>query len=456
TQASTMEQQLYTAVSSTSSWLDGVENVVLSDSLLLADNVEAQLEKQETLASDLHRVAGEVTLSQTLLAASSGLRQEERALLEDNLDCLKERLGALGGALGQSCDHMRTRTHQLTAYQVGIYPFIQIQLFTSWPSLFTKDTKCQVLQVLAETTDRPASEQLQVVTEDNLKEFEKKIAELKSRGAALQADQISTDKILKLQDAYEELAMAVGSRRSGLNQNVALKLQYERALQDLADLVDTAKGKMAADQRIVAASADEVQSHLDKHKEFFQGLESHMILTETYYGKICGLMLPKERRVLEETLNQTRGVLRQSHSKGVELEGILETWRRLVQDYQSMGGQLEAVEESIPAVGLVEETEEKLMERISLYQGLKGKLTEHQHKLQQVLGEGKRLLLSVCCPALENQLAVLGEHWLDNTSKVNKELQRLEAILKHWTRSGTSPDRSVNPALWFSNWHGQV
>ena len=69
--------------------------------------------------------------------------------------------------------------------------------------------------------------------------------------------------------------------------------------------------------------------------------------------------------------------------------------------------------------------------------GLKGRLTEHQHKLYQVLDEGKHLLLSVCCPALENQLALLGEHWLNNTSKVNKELQRLEAILKHWTRSET-------------------
>lgn len=54
-----------------------------------------------------------------------------------------------------------------------------------------------------------------------------------------------------------------------------------------------------------------------------------------------------------------------------------------------------------------------------------------------MLDEGKHLLLSVCCPALENQLALLGEHWLNNTSKVNKELQRLEAILKHWTRSET-------------------
>lgn len=39
-----------------------------------------------------------------------------------------------------------------------------------------------------------------------------------------------------------------------------------------------------------------------------------------------------------------------------------------MQDYQSLNQHLEAVEESIPSVGLVEETEERLMDRISLYQ----------------------------------------------------------------------------------------
>lgn len=136
--------------------------------------------------------------------------------------------------------------------------------------------------------------------EESLRDFEQRITELKTRGAALQADQISTNKILKLQvatptalikgcsftvavlsvtkwqqyqhgimcvqDSYEELVMTVGSRRSGLNQNMALKEQYERALQDLTDLVDTAKDKMAADQRIIASSVEEVQNHLDKHK----------------------------------------------------------------------------------------------------------------------------------------------------------------------------------------------
>uniref|UniRef100_UPI0037E92F69 nesprin-1 isoform X2 n=1 Tax=Semicossyphus pulcher TaxID=241346 RepID=UPI0037E92F69 len=426
TQVPQMEQQLYAAVSSTSSWLDGVENNVFSGSVLLAENAETQLQKQETLENDVRHVTEDVKLSQALLAGSSGLRQDDRSLLEDNLDCLKERLGALGCALGQRCDHMRTRAHELTGYQTELQ-LLQTALI---------ETKCQILQALAGAMDRPAPKQLEVIdsAEESLKDFEQRITELKTRGTALQADQISTNKILKLQDSYEELVMTVGSRRSGLNQNMAQKEQYERALQDLTDLVDTAKDKMAADQRIIASSVEEVQNHLDKHKEFFQGLESHMLLTETYFRKISALMLPKESQALEETLAEAQSVLKEAHSKGVELECIHETWCRLMLDYQSLNRQLEAVEGSVPTVGLVEETEERLIDRISLYQGLKGRLTEHQHKLYQVLDEGKHLLLSVCCPALENQLALLGEHWLNNTSKINKELQRLEAILRHWTR----------------------
>lgn len=74
----------------------------------------------QTLERDVGHIAEDVKLSQALLAQSSGLGQEDRTLLEDNLDCLNERLGALGCALGQRCDHMRSRAHELTAYQVAI------------------------------------------------------------------------------------------------------------------------------------------------------------------------------------------------------------------------------------------------------------------------------------------------------------------------------------------------
>lgn len=74
---------------------------------------------------------------------------------------------------------------------------------------------------------------------------------------------------------------------------------------------------------------------------------------------------------------------------------------------------------------------------------------EHQPQLYQVLEEGKRLLLSVGCVDLENQLTQLGEHWLSSTTKVNKELHRLDSTLKHWSRSEyfslLSQSSSYNP-----------
>lgn len=71
-------------------------------------------------------------------------------------------------------------------------------------------------------------------------------------------------------------------------------------------------------------------------------------------------------------------------------------------------------------------------------QRLKTSLTEHQPQLYQVLEAGKRLLLSVGCSDLENQLTQLGEHWLSSTTKVNKELLRLDSTLKHWSRSAAA------------------
>lgn len=46
----------------------------------------------------------------------------------------------------------------------------------------------------------------------------------------------------------------------------------------------------------------------------------------------------------------------------------LQTWVRLDEDYQELNRQLESVEGNIPAVGLVEETEDRLADRITLFQ----------------------------------------------------------------------------------------
>lgn len=55
-----------------------------------------------------------------------------------------------------------------------------------------------------------------------------------------------------------------------------------------------------------------------------------MILTETYFRKISGLMLPVESQTLEETMAQAQSVLKEAHSKGVELECILEVREKTI------------------------------------------------------------------------------------------------------------------------------
>lgn len=59
-------------------------------------------------------------------------------------------------------------------------------------------------------------------------------------------------------------------------------------------------------------------------QEFFQGLECHMILTQTFFSKVSGLVTQRESQALEETMALAHSVLKQAHRRGVELEGILE------------------------------------------------------------------------------------------------------------------------------------
>lgn len=49
-----------------------------------------------------------------------------------------------------------------------------------------------------------------------------------------------------------------------------------------------------------------------------------MILTQTFYNKVSGLVVQRESQALEETMALAHSVLKQAHRRGVELEGILE------------------------------------------------------------------------------------------------------------------------------------
>lgn len=53
---------------------------------------------------------------------------------------------------------------------------------------------------------------------------------------------------------------------------------------------------------------------------------------------------------------------------GSQSDVAFQTWSRLDRDQQELSRQLEAVEGGTPSVGLVEESEDRLADRIALYQ----------------------------------------------------------------------------------------
>lgn len=67
-------------------------------------------------------VTGEVGHSRGLLGSVVGLPEEKQTLMEDTLDCLSERLATLDSAVERRCESMRSRMHDLTAFQVKAIP----------------------------------------------------------------------------------------------------------------------------------------------------------------------------------------------------------------------------------------------------------------------------------------------------------------------------------------------
>uniref|UniRef100_A0A8C3KQW3 Uncharacterized protein n=1 Tax=Calidris pygmaea TaxID=425635 RepID=A0A8C3KQW3_9CHAR len=406
-------------VAATSLWLDGVEEQVFVDTALLPEEeTETYLCKQESLAKEIKEITEEMNKNKNLFAQIFPENGDNRGIMEDTLDCLLRRLALLESVVNQRCHQMKGRLQQIATFKNDLK-----LLFTS-----VADNKYLVVQKLAEAAERPETEQMQVIVqaEEGLKELDTGINELKKHVDKLQIDQPSMQELSKIQDMYDELMMIIGSRRNDLNQNLALKRQYERALQDLADLLETGQEKMAGDQKMIVASKEEVQSLLDKHKEYFQGLESHMILTETLFRKMSNFALLKETQSHSDLMTQASAVLKLAHKRGVELEYILEV--RISVVFSVLPGY---------SVMLVSCAWTELVDISPFYhthKHLRSNLTEHQPKLYQVLDDGKRLLFSVSCSDLESQLNQLGERWLSNSSKVTKELHRLETILKHWTR----------------------
>lgn len=139
-----VQQQLYSAVSAGSSWLDAAENQLLSGPVLLSEDTETQLTNFEVLKTlqravtcgdfreqtasllfqclnrQLKVMIREVNVCRDLMAGGAGrlCGRDEQALMEETLEGLQERMGLLESTLDQYCDNMKDRLRDHSHVQV--------------------------------------------------------------------------------------------------------------------------------------------------------------------------------------------------------------------------------------------------------------------------------------------------------------------------------------------------
>uniref|UniRef100_A0A673TZC2 Spectrin repeat containing nuclear envelope protein 2 n=1 Tax=Suricata suricatta TaxID=37032 RepID=A0A673TZC2_SURSU len=293
--------------------------------------------------------------------------------------------------------------------------------------------KTALQQSLNEISGQSVDEQLQKADAytAELQNSESRVAKLRDEGERLRLPYVLLQEVYKLEDVLDSMWGILRARYTELSSPCVTESQQDALLQGMVELVDIGKEKLAHDHLKQVKSKDALQAQIQNHKLFFQKLVADMLLIQTYSNRMLPSLLQKKETFWAEQIKEVKLLEEKSHQRGIKLQNLLQKWEAFDKNYASLEKDLEILVSSLPSVSLVEETEERLVERISFYQQIKRNIDEKHARLYQTLNEGKELVASVSCPELESQIAKLEEQWLTLNKKIDHELHRLQTLLKH-------------------------
>uniref|UniRef100_G3V5X4 Spectrin repeat containing nuclear envelope protein 2 n=1 Tax=Homo sapiens TaxID=9606 RepID=G3V5X4_HUMAN len=264
-----------------------------------------------------------------------------------------------------------------------------------------------------------------------LENAESRVAKLRDEGERLHLPYALLQEVYKLEDVLDSMWGMLRARYTELSSPFVTESQQDALLQGMVELVKIGKEKLAHGHLKQTKSKVALQAQIENHKVFFQKLVADMLLIQAYSAKILPSLLQNRETFWAEQVTEVKILEEKSRQCGMKLQSLLQKWEEFDENYASLEKDLEILISTLPSVSLVEETEERLVERISFYQQIKRNIGGKHARLYQTLNEGKQLVASVSCPELEGQIAKLEEQWLSLNKKIDHELHRLQALLKH-------------------------
>uniref|UniRef100_A0A669QTS5 Spectrin repeat containing nuclear envelope protein 2 n=1 Tax=Phasianus colchicus TaxID=9054 RepID=A0A669QTS5_PHACC len=419
--SSNLDKKLFELLLAISRCLDNMEEM-LNTSVLSTEEAAVQQVLYETLSVELQKLHADLSDKKDDLLKSITCAGGSTDVFCECFNNLQAWLEQTQAATASRSNSVKAGLDHNTSYQ-NETRLLYDQL---------TEKKATLQQCLNAIRGHNVSEQLQKTDACalELQNFENQVAKLRGYGERFQLPVTLIQEAYKLEDVLDDMWGILKAKYVELNSPSISESQYEGLLHGFAELVAIGQEKIAQDAKQLTKSRTALQSHLKNHKDFFHNLMTHMAFMQAFSKKVNPSVLQKREKFWRELVNEVRLLEQKASQYGIHLENLLKEWTEFDDECLAFNKELEALTSMLPSVNLVEETEERLMERIALLQQIKSTVDEKHARLYQMVKDGKKLLTAVSCPEITNQIGKLEEQWLSLTKKVGNELHKLQTLLK--------------------------
>ncbi|XP_009079159.1 PREDICTED: nesprin-2-like, partial [Acanthisitta chloris] len=419
--SSNLDRKLFELLLAISRYLNNMEEM-LNTSVLSTEEAAVQQARCETLSVELQKLHADLSDKKDDLLKSLSCADGSTDVFCECFDNLQARLEQTQAATASRSNSVKAGLDHNSNY------LNQTRLL--YDQLTEKKSALQ--QCLNELRGHDACEQLQKIDAYTLEllNFENQVAKLRGHGERFQLPITLIQEAYKLEDVLGDMWGILKAKYAELNSPSISESQYEDLLRGFAELVAIGREKIAQDPKQLTKSRAALQSHLENHKDFFRDLTTHMAHMEAFSKRVSPSILQKREEFWRELVDEVKLLEQKACEYGIHLESLFKEWVEFDEKCLLFNKELEALASMLPSVNLVEETEERLMERIALLEQIKISVDDKHARLYQMVKEGKKLLAAVSCPEIRSQIGKLEEQWLSLTKKVGPELHRLQTLLK--------------------------
>ncbi|XP_073426946.1 nesprin-2 isoform X5 [Dendrobates tinctorius] len=413
---------LFVWMCSVSQWLQNIEEMLDLD-ILTREEAAAELTFYEKLTEDLHALSEEMGYNTSTLLSPVTHEGAHTSILSQCYSDLRDWLIQVHCTAKTRSKCMQGELDKHNDYQNDIRQLYDILL----------KKKTDLIQQLGTRGAGEAADPIQeaVAYENELLGFESQVSSLNERGEKLSIPICSNQDVHKLEDVLDDTWHIFRANQDKYSSAVINRSQVDALLCALSELLSLGKEKMAKSQEYNSRSIESLNAHVAHHRKFFNHLEGQVLLLQSLSSQKTNPDLDKEH--IEMVTQDVETLRQQSDDHCINMMVILKNWKDFDSRYGCLSKKYEALETMIPTSSLVEESVERVTERLKQYQKIQKHIDENECGLSQALIAGKKLQSVVACPGLKGQINQMEHQWSQLSKKVNHELHRLESLISHLT-----------------------